>query len=343
MTMDAIPTIGIIPNVRGVGGPASFNEKLVSGLQKLGVRVSYDLDNPEISAVLVIAGTRHLGKLVAIKKKGIPIIQRLDGMNWVHRKRFTGLKHYLRSEVNNWLLQRIRTRFADKIIYQSQFSKDWWSRVYGEAAPTHNIIFNGVDLEQYHPMKRIITSADTLRVMVVEGHIKHGLELGLRNAMDALDLFSRQTSSQVYLIIAGDVPLAIREDLAGGRQMQIEWAGILPRSEISDREREMDLFFSAELNPACPNAVIEAMASGLPVAAYDSGAIRELVTEDCGIISPYGGDIWQLDRADSQNMAVNLETKFRHLQPMGHNARQRAEEHFGLDGMVRKYLEVLLG
>ncbi|MBA4421224.1 MAG: hypothetical protein C0391_08755 [Anaerolinea sp.] len=343
MIMDAIPTIGIIPNVRGVGGPASFNEKLARGLRRLGVQVSYDLDAPEISAVLVIAGTRHLGKLAAIKKKGIPIVQRLDGMNWVHRKRFTGLKHYLRSEVNNWLLQRIRTRFADKIIYQSQFSKDWWSRVYGEAPPRYNIIYNGVDLEQYHPLERKTTSADTLRVIVVEGHIKHGLELGLRNAMDALNLFSRQTSRQAHLTIAGDVPPAIRKGLARERQMQIEWAGILPRSEISDREREMDLFFSAELNPACPNAVIEAMASGLPVAAYDSGAIRELVTEDCSIISPYGGDIWQLDQADSQNMAFNLETKFDRLRLMGENARQRAEEHFGLDRMVSKYLEVLLG
>ena len=39
--------IGIIPNVRGVGGPASFNEKLGNGLRKLGVEITYDLIHPE--------------------------------------------------------------------------------------------------------------------------------------------------------------------------------------------------------------------------------------------------------------------------------------------------------
>ena len=37
MTLTLRTHIGIIPNVRGVGGPASFNEKLVRGLQKRGV------------------------------------------------------------------------------------------------------------------------------------------------------------------------------------------------------------------------------------------------------------------------------------------------------------------
>ena len=78
--------IGIIPNVRGVGGPASFNEKLEIGLTQVGVEVTYDLARTDLSSVLVIAGTRHLGVLSKIKDRGIPIVQRLDGMNWVHRK-----------------------------------------------------------------------------------------------------------------------------------------------------------------------------------------------------------------------------------------------------------------
>ena len=48
MTENLRTRIGIIPNVRGVGGPASFNEKLVSGLQKRGIEATYDLDTPGI-------------------------------------------------------------------------------------------------------------------------------------------------------------------------------------------------------------------------------------------------------------------------------------------------------
>ena len=91
-------TIGIIPDVRGLGGPASFHQKFVSGLKAHQIDVSYDLNRPDLSAVLVIAGSKHIRLLREVRDRGIPITQRLDGMNWVHRRKFTGVKHFLRSE-----------------------------------------------------------------------------------------------------------------------------------------------------------------------------------------------------------------------------------------------------
>lgn len=343
MTENLRTRIGIIPNVRGVGGPASFNGKLVRGLHKRGIEAIYDLDTPGLSAVLVIAGTRHLGTLTALKRKGIPIIQRLDGMNWIHRKRFTGLRHYLRSEVNNWLLGEIRSRFADKVIYQSEFSRDWWNRVYGSKPTPNEIIYNGVDLDQYDPGEFSIKDRSTLSVMVVEGHIKNGLELGLRNVIRSLDMFHSYTRHPVDLHVAGDVPLQVRSELTQGMSLPVTWEGILPREVIPARLRKADLFFSAELNPPCPNSVIEALSSGLPVAAFEGGAIRELVPDDCGIITPYGGNIWNLEDADVVIMAKTLSDKLDSLGDSGRKARVRAEMMFGLDQMVEKYLSVLLG
>jgi glycosyltransferase involved in cell wall biosynthesis len=89
--------------------------------------------------------------------------------------------------------------------------------------------------------------------------------------------------------------------------------------------------------------VIEALASGLPVAAFDSGAIRELVSEDSGIISQYGGNIWNLDDADADLMVRQLNEKLKNLTELGRNARITAEKMFGLDQMVDKYLAVLMG
>ena len=140
MTPNPRKIIGIIPNVHGVGGPASFNEKLGNGLRKQGFEVTYDLDTPNLTSVLVIAGTRQLRLLSGLKKKGIPIIQRLDGMNWVHRKRYTGLRFYLRSEVNNWILREIRSKYASNVIYQSEFSRDFWNRTYGNKSTPNCVI-----------------------------------------------------------------------------------------------------------------------------------------------------------------------------------------------------------
>jgi glycosyltransferase involved in cell wall biosynthesis len=334
--------IGIIPNPRGVGGPASFNEKLVIGLRNLGVETTYDLARPGLDAVLVIAGTRHLGTLTKLKKRGIPVVQRLDGMNWTHKRRYTGLKHYFRSEVNNWILQYIRSKLADRIIYQSLFSRDWWQNTYGKAAVPDTIIYNGVDLQLYHP-ETSKAPREVLQAVVVEGHIKNGLELGLANAVAGLDAYSRLTHRPVELMVAGEVPPTIRHQMARGTNIQFDWVGIIPRAEIARRERQADLIFSAEPNPACPNAVIEAMASGLPVAAYESGAIRELVDEDSGIITPYGADIWKLELADSQRMAQRLQELSANFPQMGTHARQVAEARFDLGQMTRQYKQVLLG
>jgi glycosyltransferase involved in cell wall biosynthesis len=326
-----------------VGGPASFNEKLARGLQKRGVEVTYDLDSSNLSAVLVIAGTRHMGTLAALKRKGIPVIQRLDGMNWVHRKHFTGLRHYLRSEANNWILREIRSKYADRVIYQSEFSRDWWNRVYGSKDLPNSVIYNGVDLNRFFPGETIIRDNPNLSVMVVEGHIKNGLELGLRNVIRALDAFHTKNGRPIELHVTGEVPQQIRLKLLQQTSIAVIWDGILSRDVIPLQLRKADLFFSAELNPPCPNSVIEALASGLPVAAYDSGAIRELVPEDSGIISKYGGNIWNLEDADADLMVRQLSEKLENLADLSRNARITAEKMFGLDQMVDKYLAVLMG
>ncbi len=335
--------IGIIPNVRGVGGPASFNEKLEIGLKQVGVEVTYDLARTDLSSVLVIAGTRHLGVLTKIKDRGIPIVQRLDGMNWVHRKTYTGVRHFLRSEINNWILRQIREKYANKIIYQSKFSRDWWNRIYGEISKPATVIYNGVDLGRFSPTKSKNVNANLLNAIVVEGHIKNGLELGLKNVVRALHVFASYGQKKVQLFVAGEVPLDIRKKLSEDVKIEIIWGGVISREQIAVQLRQADVFFSAELNPPCPNSVIEALASGLPVAAFESGAIRELVSKTSGIIAPYGGDIWNLDDADPHGLALQLAKNQESLESIGKAARRRAERMFGLDLMTRKYLEVLAG
>ena len=109
----------------------SFRYKLTAGLQARGVEVTHDLGASNYDGVLIIGGTRHLLGLWRAKRRGVPIVQRLDGMNWLHRHLKTGLRHRLRAEYGNLLLNLIRTRFATRIVYQSQFARDWWTRVYG--------------------------------------------------------------------------------------------------------------------------------------------------------------------------------------------------------------------
>jgi glycosyltransferase involved in cell wall biosynthesis len=336
-------TIGIIPDVRGLGGPASFHQKFVAGLAKRGVQVSYDLSCPDLRAVLVIAGSRHLGWLRNVKKKGIPIIQRLDGMNWVHKRKYTGVKHFLRSEVNNWILQTIRRDLAARVIYQSRFSQSWWEGQYGPVAKPTTVIYNGIDLDLYRPANEPIPTGGPIRLMAVEGHLKNGIETGLVNAVTALRGWPDYRGQPVRLAVAGDVPAEVRSRIDPLLPGRIDWLGILKREVIPDQLHQSHLFFSVELNPACPNAVIEALACGVPVMAFNSGSIRELVDDASGAILPYDTDVWKMQLADGSPLPTAGTQLLDHLDDYRRGARDRALRLFQLDEMVQAYLKFLLG
>ena len=67
--------------------------------------------------------------------------------------------------------------------------------------------------------------------------------------------------------------------------------------------RSSHLLFSAEVNPPCPNSVIEALACGLPVVGFDTGSLSELVQGDAGRLVPYGADQWKLQKPDIPMLA----------------------------------------
>ena len=137
----------ILPRLHGLGGPASFRGRLVRGLEKKGVQEVASIDDPKCKAVLVIGGTRDILTLLKARRKGLRIVQRLNGMNWIHRKLRVDPAYFIRCEINNFLLRFIRRYLADTIVYQSQFASKWWQTVCGPSRASSTVIYNGVDLE----------------------------------------------------------------------------------------------------------------------------------------------------------------------------------------------------
>ena len=123
----------------------------------------------------------------------------------------------------------------------------------------------------------------------------------------------------------------------------VEWAGLVPHEQIPALDRSAHLLYSSDINAACPNSVIEALACGLPVLGFDTGALPELVTGNSGRVVPYGGDPWQLEPPEIAALAeaavkiLVRQTQFRAA------ARARAEDAFGLDLMLDDYLQALKG
>ena len=319
---------------------ATFRHKFEAGLLRRGISVTHD-PRQDCDALLVIAGTRHLLPLLAARRRGVRIVQRLDGINWIHRRRITGAAHFLRAEYGNLILSLIRSRIAAHILYQSEFTRRWWDDWYGRRSMPFSVVHNGVDLVEYNPAGAAAPPTERRRLLVVEGNLGGGYDMGLESACQLVE--SLQTHGfPMELQVVGKIAPAHRARVQSRAAVPILWAGAVPRESIPEIDRSAHLFFSSDLNPACPNAAIEAMACGLPVVAFDTGALNELVLGDAGRLVPYGGDPWRLDRPDiaalSRAAAEILDDRPR----FSRAARTHAEQALGLEKMVDGYLHALL-
>jgi glycosyltransferase involved in cell wall biosynthesis len=118
---------------------------------------------------------------------------------------------------------------------------------------------------------------------------------------------------------------------------------VQPRLQIAEIDRSAHVLFSADLNAACPNSVIEALACGLPVVSYATGSLPELIVGDAGLVVPWGSNFWKLEKPDLPVLVDAAQRILKEQAQYRAGARQRAEEAFGLDKMVEQYLEALLG
>lgn len=362
--------ICLVPRLQGVGGMVSFQHRLAQKLRSRGIQIGYDLNPASCSAVLVVGGTRQVAGLWRLKRRGVRIVQRLDGMNWLHRLRFSGfhpgnekrisvsMRHFLRAEYGNWLLALIRRHLADYIVYQSNFAMQWWENIYGETRVEKTVIYNGVDLAQFSPDGSPQPPTDRWRLLMVEGSLMGGYELGLESAVSLGTLLAENISTHpdlpmrrpVELLVAGRVSDHIRltwdarmkGSVAKGSVFTLQWAGLVPGEFIPELDRSAHLLFSADLNAACPNSVIEALACGLPVVAFATGALPELLQDEAGRVVSYGGDPWQLETPDVPAIAKAALAMLGNLENHRLAARKRAEAVFDLDRMADSYCEVLL-
>jgi glycosyltransferase involved in cell wall biosynthesis len=310
------------------------------GLKKRGIGVSYDLRDEPYEVVLVIGATRNLLGLWRVRKRGIPVVQRLNGMNWIHRRVPTGLRHYVRAEMNNLLLRTIRRTMSDHVIYQSHFAKGWWEDAHGESAIASSVVYNGVPLDVFTHDGDHDRPLDRTVILMVEGNLSGGYEVGLEMGVHLVSKLQSLRKGKVELRVAGKVDPQVQSKWDDRDIPNIQWLGLVPTEQISRLDRSAHVLFSSDLNPACPNAVLEALACGLPVVAYDTGALPEIVIGNAGKLASYGGDPWSLDTPDVDALVEAVLVVLDNQKQYRIGARARAEDQFGLNQMVDGYIHV---
>ncbi len=155
--------------------------------------------------------------------------------------------------------------------------------------------------------------------------------------LTALAQLRKATNREVRGTIVGVGPLKER------LQKQAEILGLLPSAvqfragvaEMAPLYQEADICVLTSDHEGTPNALLEAMASGLPVVATRVGGVPDIV---------HHGRVGLLvDAGDEENLCMALETLISNAQlrmQLGRNARAYVENNHSLHGLPAKLIEL---
>jgi L-malate glycosyltransferase len=148
----------------------------------------------------------------------------------------------------------------------------------------------------------------------------------------------RQALPSTEFLLAGDGPLR-GEIERQAREMGLSDAVIFlgDRRDIPAVHAAMDMAVLTSDSESLSNVILEAMAAGLPVVAYQGGGNPELVNEKRGVLVGAGNEV---EFADA---VIRLLTQPELREQLGGNARQFVEESFGLEQVRNRYQELYKG
>ena len=242
------------------GGPTTFMGNLKTYLQNKQYPFVKNIDEAD-TIFFPISFDQHI--LRSFKQRGGKIIQRLDGVYYPS-------KHGNEYTKFNQDVKDIYANLSDFVVFQSQYSKKQCYTMFGEKDESqYQIVVNGVDKSIFYPSE-VNTKLGAEINFVTTGNFRN-VDM-IEPVVQALDQLRNKLSFRLNVI----GPITNPElGKFFQRDYVVTW-GDKKLPEVAEFLRRFDIFVYSHLNPPCPNSVVEAIASGLPLVGFDSGAMSEL-------------------------------------------------------------------
>lgn len=220
----------------------------------------------------------------------------------------------------------------DVLLCQGPSWKLFYSQLSLNKSLQYEVIHNWIDISSYRDQKKS-EKKDSKFVVLFVGWITRN-----KGIFEILEVARRITDTKVEFVLAGDGDVfeEVAELIKKERITNVKLTGWVKGGAKDKLMAGADIFILPSYREGYPNALIEAMASGLPVVSTKVGSIPDLIeNRKSGIlIDPKSAD--QLEIAIRELLDDESGRK-----RMGKNARQRVFENNTIEIAVGKFQKLL--
>jgi len=285
-------------------------------------------------AVSSVAHPFQMEILQEAKRKGLQIVVNQNGVAF---PAWDGTNY----EASNRSLKKL-IRFADFIIYQSQFCKNSAERYISPPDVPSEVIYNPVDTRLFSPDACLVKPEALTLLLGGNQYEKYRLEL----ALQTLKSLHRDVPN-ARLIVTGNLWLPRDEAEAWTKQTlsdlnltdHVTFTGTYAQTNAPALYSQAHLLLHTKYADPSPGLVLEAMALGMPVVHLSNGGVPELVG-DAGIGVHVEHDWNKINLPDPQAMADAVMQVHARREYLSQTARQRAVDLFSLGKFVIRHKEI---
>ena len=285
----------------------------------------------------------HSRNLAALEAQALTIL--MPGVKRVHGEHGRDMSDLHGTNWKYRLLRKVMSLLIHRYIAVSRDLAAWLSTVVGIPAVRIRQIYNGVDQLRFRPSLECAQGVFPAEFLpsgpaVVLGSVGRLAEVkdhaSLVHALYLLVSSRPELGDKLRLVLVGDGPLLadLERQIAEYGIGELVWlAG--DREDVSPLLQAMDIFVLPSLAEGVSNTILEAMATGLPVVATDTGGNPELVEHGVnGYLLPV-----QDPQALSDTLLALIDAPDERVR-MGENGLEKVRKTFDWDHTVAAYLAV---
>ncbi|NMC51674.1 methyltransferase domain-containing protein [Candidatus Kuenenbacteria bacterium] len=297
------------------GGANQFLKVLRDEFINLGI---YE-EETEKAECIIFYSYQKLPEVVELKLKypNKIFIHRLGGILGYHKGK-------------EWaILDRLMNGVASKLPDWAIFVSGWLyeeSKKLGFNSKRYSIIGNAVDPKIFNTDNRPNHNSQKTKLIASSwsGNIKKGFEF-----YEYLD--KNLDWSRYEMSFVGNCPVHFKN---------IKIIPPLTSEKLADKLKERDIYITATKDDACSNAIIEALACGLPVAALNSGGNGEIVQKGGELFTNEKELIEKIELISREYQAYVGDIKYETIQTIAYKYINKIERL--TDGKRKKINKILL-